>query len=254
MPEPPVTPFAYADWPHPIRADIGDAHRWYWERLARPGAWWTGAERVAIAAEVRRAPGCRLCTERKTALSPGMVAGEHDSDGRLPAPAVDAVHRIVTDASRLSKSWLEKLHADGLGDGHYVELVGVVVAVVSIDAFHHNLGLAPEPLPDPEPGAASGYRPPNAMPGAAWVPWIPGNRASGPEADLYPNASQAPNVYLAMSLVPDAVRAMGRLSQAQYISPAIVAAPGRNEPGRAIDRSQIELVAGRVSALNECFY
>ena len=79
-------------------------------------------------------------------------------------------------------------------------------------------------------------------------------RAAGPEADLYPQAVQAPNVYMAMSLVPDAVRAMSRLSQAQYISPAIVAAPGRNEPGRAIDRSQIELIAGRVSALNECFY
>jgi AhpD family alkylhydroperoxidase len=29
---------------------------------------------------------------------------------------------------------------------------------------------------------------------------------------------------------------------------------GGMETGRAIDRSQMELVAGRVSALNECFY
>jgi hypothetical protein len=249
-----VTPFSYSDSPYPIRADLSEAHRWYWDRLARPGAWWTGAERVAIASELRRAPQCRLCIERKAALSPGMVEGAHDGDDLLPSPAVDAIHRIVTDASRLSKTWLEKLYASGVSDGHYVELVGVVVAVVSIDAFHHNLGLAIEPLPEPVTGEATGYRPASTVQGPAWVPWIPGNRASGLEADLYPNASQAPNVYLAMSLVPDAVRAMGRLSQAQYISPAIVAAPGRNEPGRAIDRSQIELIAGRVSALNECFY
>lgn len=249
-----MIPFSYADSPYPVRDDIGDAHRWYWEALARPGSWWTGAERVAIAAQVRRAAECALCISRKAALSPGMVAGEHEGDDSLPAAAVDAVHRIVTDASRLSKGWLEKLQASGLGDGAYVELVGVVVAVVSIDAFHHGLGLAPEPLPDPESGTATGYRPPEAVQGAAWVPWIPGNRASAREADLYPNASQAPHVFMAMSLVPDAVRAMARLSQAHYISPAIVASPGRSEPGRALDRSQIELIAGRVSALNECFY
>ena len=57
-----------------------------------------------------------------------------------------------------------------------------------------------------------------------------------------------------MSLVPDAVRVMGRLSKVHYLSPGLVAAPDACEPGRAIDRPQIELIAARVSALNECFY
>jgi len=249
-----MTPFSYADAAYPVRSDLAAAHRAYWEELARPGAWWSGSERVAIAAEVRRAQDCRLCRDRKAALSPAMVDGEHDHEGVLAPAAVDAIHRIVTDASRLSKSWLEKLQADGLGDAPYVELVGVVVAMVSIDSFHHNLGLALEPLPAPRAGSPTGYRPASALPGPAWVPWIPGGRASGKEADLYPGSSQTPNVYMAMSLVPDAVRAMARLSRVHYVSTAIVAAPGKNEPGRAIDRSQTELIAGRVSALNECFY
>jgi hypothetical protein len=33
-----------------------------------------------------------------------------------------------------------------------------------------------------------------------------------------------------------------------------VTAPRDAEPGRALDRLQTELVAARVSAINECFY
>lgn len=249
-----MTAFAYADSRYPIRADFGEVHRSYWAELARPGCWWSGAERVAIAAEVRCAEACGLCRERKAAVSPFAGAGEHEASAELPAPAVDAVHRLGTDPSRLSRNWLEKLHAAGLSDGAYVELLGVVVAVVSIDAFHRNLDLDLEPLPEPEAGEPSGYRPAGAAPGEAWVPWIEAEKAIGPEAGLYPTAKRAPNVFKAMSLVPDAVRAMARLSHAHYIPTGSVATPGVMPEGRALNRAQVELVAGRVSALNECFY
>jgi hypothetical protein len=62
-----------------------------------------------------------------------------------------------------------------------------------------------------------------------------------------------PNVVRAMSLVPDAVRQLRELSAAQYL-PLQQVTDVRAEPGRALSRAQIELVAGRVSALNECFY
>ena len=39
----------------PVRDDFAAAHTRFWKRLSSPGAWWTGAERVAIAAEVRQA-------------------------------------------------------------------------------------------------------------------------------------------------------------------------------------------------------
>ncbi|MBW2232815.1 MAG: hypothetical protein JRH17_20685 [Deltaproteobacteria bacterium] len=56
-----------------------------------------------------------------------------------------------------------------------------------------------------------------------------------------------------MSLVPDAVRRMQDLSSAQYIPLDQLANPSA-DPGRALSRAQIELIAGRVSAVNECFY
>ena len=62
-------------------------------RIGRPGTWWTGADRVAIAAETRHVVRCELCVARREALSPAMVAGDHSSLGTLPAAAVEAIHR-----------------------------------------------------------------------------------------------------------------------------------------------------------------
>src|SRR5215831_14051277 len=53
-----------------IRDDLSAAHARAWARIARPGTWWDGAARVAIAAETRQAPRCALCRRRKEALSP----------------------------------------------------------------------------------------------------------------------------------------------------------------------------------------
>jgi hypothetical protein len=251
-----VQQFAYSDTSFPIRADIAEANRDTWRRIARPGAWWTGAERIAIAAETRNARTCGLCAERKQALSPNAVDGRHDGDhGVLPEAAVDAVHRIVTDQSRLSEAYVADLEAAGISDGHYVELLGVLVAVVSIDSFHRAMGLPPEPLPEPEPGDASQYRPVGLRSGEAWVPMLGPSRSKiGPsEKDLFAGLPIVPNVLRAMSLVPDAVRMLKDQSRAYYLEMLDVADPSA-EGNRAITREQIELVAGRVSALNECFY
>jgi hypothetical protein len=75
--------------------------------------------------------------------------------------------------------------------------------------------------------------------------------ASGPEADLYPEAPFIPNIVRAMSLVPDEVRALCRSSDAHYVP---VAQIGDVTIRRALERAQMELVAARVSSLNECFY
>ena len=45
--------FQYADQPHIIREDLKQAYRDYWDVLAKPGNWWTGAERIAIAGRSR---------------------------------------------------------------------------------------------------------------------------------------------------------------------------------------------------------
>ncbi len=243
--------FAYADAPIPVREDLGAAQQRAWQRLSAPGTWWTGAERVAIAAEVRQARSCALCAERKRALSPAAVDGAHDRIGALPDAAVDVIHRVVTDPGRLSKTWFEKIQASGISDAQYVEMIGVVVTVVSIDSFCRGLGVPPRPLPEPLPGEPSRRRPPGARPEGAWVPTLPANRARGADADLYRGIPRAANVIRALSLVPDELRALKDLSAAHYLS---VEEMMDLRLGRTLTRPQMELVAGRVSALNECFY
>jgi hypothetical protein len=61
-----------------------------------------------------------------------------------------------------------------------------------------------------------------------------------------------PNVARALSLVPDAVRQLKELSEAHYLRIDDVVDPRARM--RELTRPQMELVAGRVSALNECFY
>lgn len=247
-----MTAFAYENTADPIRADLTDAHRQAWEHIASPGTWLTGAERVAVADETRRARDCALCAERKNALSPFAVDGEHDHAGTLPTALVDVVHRVTTDAQRLTQAWHDSLIADGLADERYVEALGVAVLIISIDEFHHAMGIAREALPAAREGEPTQYRPRGLTSGEAWVPMIDVKQASPDEKRLLSGpGGRSAHVIRALSLVPAEVQAWADLSDAQYLSREGMASM---ETTRAIDRSQIELVAGRVSALNECFY
>ena len=246
-----MRPFSYDSSPYPIRSDLKAAYREYWHALAKPGNWWTGTERIAIADEVRNATRCSYCAERKQALSPYNFPGEHTNSGELDEAAVDAVHRIVTDQNRITQSWVSGIAEQGVSDGKYVELLGIVVTVFSIDEFNRSLGLAPEPLPQPEAGEPDHYRPAQAVHDTGFVAMLPPDGAIGDEADLW--QERTANVLRAMSLVPDAVRGWMLVGGAQYLSmKAMMNFSG--DLGRSINRMQMELVAGRVSAINECFY
>ena len=241
----------YAGAGLPVRPDLPEAHRRAWAHIARPGSFLDGAQRVAVAEEVRSAWACALCDEREEARSPEHVHGEHDTATDLSDAAVEMIHRVTTDPGRLSRRWFDALRAGGLEDGEYVEILGVLVTVVSIDQFCRGLGLPLHPLPDPEPGAPSRRRPPGLEDAGAWVPLLDPGRVDPAERDLFP-AGRTGNVIRALSLVPDEVRNLVQLSQAHYLrmEDMIDLARGRG----ALDRAQVELIAGRVSALRECFY
>jgi hypothetical protein len=235
----------------PIREDLAAAHRFLLDHVRSPGSWWSGAERIAIAAECRAAADCALCRERKAALSPNAVRGEHDSLGKLPEPVIEVIHRIRTDPARLSRTWFDSVVPAVLDEARYVELVGVVTLFTGMDYFARTLGSPPFPLPDPLPGEPSRRRPSSARAGAAWVAMIAPEDADGPEADLYGGAPFVPNIVRALSLVPDEARALQRSSAAHYLAVERIGDPSAR---RSLDRMQMELVAARVSALNECFY
>lgn len=246
-----MTLLAYDDAPMAIRNDLVAAHERAWDRIAHAGTWLTGAERVVIAAETRNAATCALCRERKAALSPHAIDGAHDSLGELPAETVDVVHRVATDPGRLTHGWYLDLLDRGVADTAYVETVAVVVTVVAVDTFRRGIGMAPAPLPQPVEGAPPRVRPQGAKQGPAWVPWIDPADAAEPEADLYYRRRPA-HIRRALTLVPDEARALFDLVENQYLTGA--AMTDFAQEYRAISHAQIELIAARVSALNQCVY
>jgi len=236
-----------------VRADIAASQDRAWQSLAAPGTWWTGAERVAIAREVRAARRCAWCAARKAALSPYAVSGAHDAASDLPSAAVDAVHRIVTDPGRLSRRWADEVIGAGVSDAQLVELVSVVCIVMLVDGFARAIGADPPALPAPRAGEPSRVRPPEAIDEGYFIPTIPYAVGSRPELGLYAPNAFVPNVGRGLSLVPDAVRTAKDLMLAHYVQYQQVATDYEPD-GRPISRSQMELVASRTSAKNECFY
>lgn len=250
---------SYAKAPVPVRADIVDAHIVAWNRIARPGAWLDGKTRVAIAAETRKARDCELCRRRKAALSPYGIAGEHDGAGILPARMVEQIHRITTDPGRLTRSWFDSVAASGTSDTEYVELTGVVVTTIAIDVFCRGMGVSLHPLPEPVAGEPHRRRPRTAhQRGEAWVPLIHPKDLEGPldseEERVLANywGGTLANIRRALSLVPEEAHAWFMLAEVLYLPGKWMRDFGREF--RAITHAQIELIAGRVSVLNQCFY
>jgi hypothetical protein len=242
----------YASPPIKIRNDLAAAHARAWARIGHPGSWWDGAQRVAIAAEMRHALSCALCRRRKEALSPAAIEGKHDSLRILPEIVVEVVHRVRTDPARLSEGWFRRVIASGLTEEQFVETVSVVAHVVAIDTMARGLGFDLLPLPQPEQGSPSRYRPAGAKRGGAWVPWLEPGDLSEQEAGIYPAGRPAANIMKAMSLVPDEVKSFFDVVSHQYQGPFQMRDFSREY--RAISHAQIELLAARVSALNQCFY
>jgi hypothetical protein len=180
------------------------------------------------------------------------VAGEHTSLEVLPAAAVEAVHAIRTEPGRLTRAWLGEVLAAGLDEERYVELVGVVASTVVVDTFHRGLGLPPPALPAAaQQGVPRRHRPRGARPQHLWVATLSPGEAETDDPNPYAG-NRAANIHRALSLVPAEVIGFFDLVHAHYLSGAEMLDLG-NEP-RAIDRAQIELLAARVSALNQCVY
>src|SRR5215467_1791360 len=148
-----------------MRQDLRDAIATATRALGQPGVWWTGADRLKIAGETRQARSCRLCEQRKEALSPHAIAGSHDSAADLAPAAIEAIHRIVSDPGRLAEAWYRRTTGAGLSDQAYVELLCVVAITTALDTFHRATGGAPCALPPPARGEPTRRPPKGAKPG-----------------------------------------------------------------------------------------
>lgn len=240
-----------------IRKDLADALQEAWRRLGDAGTWWTGAQRLAIAAEARQAPHCGFCIARKQAASAAMVNGRHDKAVSLPDPAIEAIHRIRTDSGRLGIGWYRSVTGTELTEEHYVELLSVVVTVVAIDTFHRAAGLPLPALPTARAGEPARRRPAGAKPGLAWMPTLAPEDRAPEDPDLYldhpgPRQRGGGNVHRALSLVPNSMIHWWDMFETMYLPAPAMRDFGREY--RAISHAQIEMLAARVAALNQCVY
>lgn len=238
-----------------IREDLSAAHARAWARLAQPGVWLTGRERVATAAETRLATACPACAARKAALSPEAPIPSHATASDLAPAHVDLIHRVTMDADRLTHAWFKRATDGVLSVERYVETVGVIAETIAVDRFDAALGRPLRPLPTPKPGAPAETPFPAAKLDGAWVPTVAPEDISDddrPAAHAMYRNRGAVNIHRALSLVPESVVGFFDLDDVMYLPDALLR-DFAQEP-RAITHAQIELLAARVSALNRCLY
>ncbi len=235
----------------PVRDDLALAHDTAWAAIAAPGTWLTGAQRVAVAAEIRHALDCPHCAAIKAALSPNAVKGVHSSLGTLGTAQVELIHRVVSDPGRLSEPWSQTILAQGLPEGEYVETVGIIAMVMIMDSFSRALGVPVRSLPTPADGEPTRHLPRGARKQAAWLPLVEPEDATEADGPMYPSP-KAGYIYRGLSMVPQSLRDYWALANLHYLPGQFVYQFGSSI--RAIERPQIEIVAARVSALHQCAY
>ena len=236
-----------------LRAELPAAHNSAWSQIGSPGAIFNAKQRIAILQLARSAMDCQLCEQRKQALSPFTIDGQHDSAGdtetsELHPALIDAIHRIRTDPGRLTKAWFDDMLSLGVTLEAYVEAVSVVSTVVIIDTLHQSLGLALAPPPAANLGEPTGQLNTLASDQGAWLPTF-NLLIADPEANANQLADhglpQVPNIAKALGLVPCATELFFGAFQPHY---------QLSDIKLEISQSQAEFVASRVSAINECFY
>lgn len=236
-----------------MRSELSDALATGWLALGYPGVWWSGADRIEILRETRAARGCPLCVARKAAPVPQAIMGSHDAATSLAAPAVEAIHRIVSDPGRLSESWYRRTTGAGLSDEAYIELLSVVAIATAVDSFDRACGALPRTLPPIVAGQPTRRRPKGAKPGLGWMPMLAPEDVGADDPPLYASAGRiGGNVHRALSLVPEAMMQFWDLFETMYLPQDAMRDFGREY--RAIDHAQIEMLAARVAVRNQCVY
>ena len=240
----------YADSDLPIRAALVQAHTDTLHSFAAPGHWYSGAERRALVTAARQAR-VEAGLQEVDASSAGASVSS-----ALPASVQKIARQVAVSTNDLERSFFEQALAAGISDAQYVEIVGVVSRVVNVDVFARGIGVPLRPLPAATDGAPSQHRPRTARDEGAWVPTIPGGARGEDEAkQVYGSADPqaAPFIYRALSLVPGEAVGLMQLGAAQYLEISnFMDLEFTFEP--TLTRPQYELLAARVSALNECFY
>ena len=209
-----------------MRADLAESHLRSHAHVGAPGAHFSAEQRLRIAVVARDA---YLAADP----SPPWVRP-------FAEPALDVAYRLARHAGTITEQWYEQIIAEGMHPLEWVEIVGIVIATVPVVAFARAAGMPLPGLPQPAPGAPHG-RVAEAL-AAATLNWVP---VAAP-------ADRTASVVQALSAVPDEWDNLWQLAAAQYMSDAQMADPLWNRG--TLSRPQMELTAGRISRIRECFF
>ena len=236
----------YAESQFPVRSDLEAVHAKQLDQLADPGTWGTGAQRLAVAGEIRR-----VCVDAGVQEKPEEPG--HETDVDLPRAARELIRELAVEPQAFTEESYTAARDGGLSDEEYVETVGIVARLVAMDVFARGIGVPLRPLPAPQDGAPSRVRPAAAKKEMAWVPTVPNLPEGGEEAEQLYGKNYHPYIFRSLSLVPDEMHRHIELENIQYLpmNSILIKDYQHHED---FSRAQTETVAGRVSAINECFY
>jgi hypothetical protein len=217
-----------------VRPDLTDAHERVWAAASHPGDWWTGAERreaalVVTASFYDLAP-----------TPPWVPVADRFAPVALSGVVVNAVYRMTAHASTLTFGWYETLIASGVSEPAYVELCGIVSSVSAVASLARSVSSILPPFPSAVAG--SPLRPALQFDRSPrnWVPVVA------------PGGAQAP-VVEALSASPFHMALLWNyLAPAQYMADREMDDLAWSRG--TVSRPQAELLAGRVSALRQCFF
>jgi len=233
----------------PIPESFEQVHEQARGRFVSPASFLDGETRRSLVLEARVARSCDLCARRLDALSAASVDGEHDTvtdlagdSAELPQGLVELAHKVVTDSGRLSQAWFESVLASGVTREEYVEAAGLIGSSTIANTFAVALTGEPAVLGPSQDGAPSGVSNEELVDVGAYVGLMDHEH---PHPKFAGRA--APNICRALAMVPSAVDEFWDLFMPHY-------QPMAEADGHEVGRSQIEFVAARTSALNECFY
>lgn len=205
-----------------------------WSWLAEPSGWWTGVQKLSMV-EVARAATRRPLWDRRPPTIDHLDPRPPGA-GLLSPLAIDTVERIAVEAGAIRREWAEAVIAV-LGAERYAELVAVVATFLPVDRACALLGRTPEPLLPAVDGEPTGERAAELVDIGAYLPAAAG----------FPGA----NVAKSLSIVPTANLMRLGVVRALYSGDRF---GDLCWDDGALNRPQVELVAARTSALNECFY
>ena len=236
----------YADAIVPLIADITVLHAAELASFAAPGSWLSGEERLACV-EAARAARSGAGLQREI---PGTGTAPADV---LPDASLELISQLAVRPREMTREHFTAARARGMSAGEYVETVSLVSRIVNVDVFARGVGAAPPVLPDAVDGEPD-YDAPQAIEEGAWLPTVPAGAKGAQDAlRAYGGSGPQPFIYRALSLVPaEAMRCIIG-GDTQYLPIEKFMDFGySHHPG--LSRVQVEIIAARVSALNDCFY